>query len=196
MRKLIIATQNRDKFQEMKEGLTGLGWEIIPAFEFPGAPEVEEDGKTLEENSLKKARVLSMFTDLPTLADDTGLFVEALGGQPGVYAARFAGENCTYQDNVTKILKVMKGVPQDRRKAFFKTVITFYQPNREAQQVAGDVQGFITEEARGQGGFGYDPVFLPTGLNKVFAEMSLEEKNRISHRGLAVQKVRQLLTQP
>ena len=195
MRKLVIATQNRDKFEEMKVALTGLDWDIVPAFEFPSAPEVEEDGQTLEENSMKKARALSVFTGLPTVADDTGLFVEALGGQPGVYAARFAGENCTYQDNVTKILKLMKGIPRDRRKASFRTVITFYQPNRTVQQVAGDVEGFITEEARGQGGFGYDPVFLPAGFNKVFAEMSLEEKNRISHRGLAVQKARQLLTQ-
>lgn len=193
MKKLIIATHNRNKFKEMRVALHGIGWELVPAFEFPGAPEVEEDGTTIEENSLKKARALAEFTGLTALSDDTGLFVDALGGRPGVYAARFAGENCTYADNVNKLLKMLEGVPEEKRKALFRTVITLYGPSKEYQQVSGEVHGTITREARGQGGFGYDPIFLPSGSSKVFAEMTLEDKNHISHRGRAVQKARQLL---
>jgi XTP/dITP diphosphohydrolase len=193
MKKLVIATHNRNKFKEMKEALAGVGWEVVPAFEFPGVPDVVEDGATLEENSLKKATVISQFTGLPAMADDTGLFVEALDGQPGIYAARFAGETCTYEDNVRKLLEMMKAIPGDKRMAHFRTVITLIGPGIEPCLVVGEVRGVITPEARGKDGFGYDPVFLPVGESRVFAEMSLEEKNRISHRGLAVQKARHLL---
>jgi XTP/dITP diphosphohydrolase len=193
MRKLVIATQNRNKFTEMKTAFEGISWELIPAFDFPGAPEVEEDGKTLEENSLKKAKMLSGFTGLPALADDTGLFVDALNGQPGIYAARFAGEKCSYEDNVRKMLELMRGVERERRRALFRTIITIFYPDKPTQQVSGEVAGMITEEARGGKGFGYDPIFQPSGFSKVFAEMSLEEKNKISHRGLALLKARGLL---
>lgn len=193
MKQLVIATQNRNKFTEMNSALSGAGWEILPGYDFPGIPDVEEDGTTLEENSKKKARVVSDFAHLPALSDDTGLFVEALGGQPGIYAARFAGEKCSYEDNVRKLLGLLKDVPQDKRQALFRTVITIYYPDGRFQQVSGEVQGGITMKARGKGGFGYDPIFLPSGFSKVFAEMSLDEKNRISHRGLAVQKARELL---
>jgi XTP/dITP diphosphohydrolase len=193
MKKLVIATQNRNKFKEMKEALQGVPWEILPAFDFPGTPDVAEDGKTLEENSLKKAREVSCFTGLPSLADDTGLFVEALGGQPGIYAARFAGANCTYEDNVKKLLRLLESKPDDCRNACFKTVITLFYPGNSFEQVIGEVEGSIVYEPRGNGGFGYDPIFLPSGYSKVFAEMALEEKNKISHRGKAVQKVRELL---
>jgi XTP/dITP diphosphohydrolase len=193
MKKLVIATQNRDKFAEMKQGLEGLNWELVPAFAFPGAPLVEEDGQTLNENSLKKAEALSRFTGLTALADDTGLFIDALDGQPGIYAARFAGENCSYADNVQKVLALLKNVKGDKRKAVFRTAITLFHPDQPFQQVIGEAEGIITEETRGQGGFGYDPIFLPIGFSKAFAEMSMDEKNRISHRGKAVQKARQLL---
>lgn len=194
MRKLVIATHNRNKFREMAEALGGLDWEILPAFEFPGVPDVEEDGSTLEENSLKKAKVICEFTGYPALADDTGLFVEALNGRPGIYAARFAGENCSYEDNVQKMLGLMTSVPPFDRRATFKTIITLYSPDGQVRQVSGEVEGYITQEKRGTGGFGYDPIFLPTGETRVFAEMSLEEKNRMSHRGKAVQKARELLS--
>ncbi|HXL73580.1 MAG TPA: non-canonical purine NTP pyrophosphatase, partial [bacterium] len=107
MKMLVIGTHNRDKFKEIQKALEGLGWTIVAAFDFPGAPEVEEDGKTLEENSLKKAKILSAFTGLPALSDDTGLFIDALGGKPGIYAARFAGEKCSYDNNVQKVLDLM-----------------------------------------------------------------------------------------
>jgi XTP/dITP diphosphohydrolase len=193
MKKLVIATHNREKFKEMKESLRESKWEILPAFDFPGIPEVIEDGATLEENSLKKAKEISQFTGLSSLADDTGLFVEVLDGRPGVYAARFAGENCTYADNVKKLLDLLKDTPDEKRKAVFKTVVTISYPNNKFDQVMGEVAGVITHLPRGNGGFGYDPVFLPDGFSKVFAEMTLIEKNLISHRGKAIQKARSLL---
>jgi XTP/dITP diphosphohydrolase len=193
MKKLVLATHNRDKFKEMRKALESLDWEILAAFDFPGAPEVEEDGKTLEENSLKKAKALSAFTGLPTLSDDTGLFINALGGQPGIYAARFAGEKCSYEDNVHKVLDLMKGVESGSRKAVFRTIITLFDPDKGVSQVSGEAEGVITEAVQGPGGFGYDPIFLPDSFSKTFAEMTLIEKNKISHRGKALQKVRQLL---
>ena len=193
MKKLIIATQNKNKYKEMREALSGLGWEILPGFEFPGIPEVVEDGTTLEENSSKKAREVSEFTSLPALSDDTGLFVDALDGQPGIYAARFAGEKCTYEDNVRKMLTLMEKIPEGKRRAVFRTVITFHYPDGRSEQVSGEAEGTITLVSKGSGGFGYDPIFQPKGFSKVFAEMSLEEKNKISHRGLALLKARELL---
>lgn len=193
MKKLVIATRNPNKFKEMKDALAGISWDILPAFDFPNFPEVVEDGQTLEENSMKKAKETTIFSGLPSLADDTGLFVEALGGQPGIYAARFAGENCTYEDNVKKLLGLLVRTPNDHRNAYFKTVITIFYPGNSFAQVIGEVEGSITREPSGSSGFGYDPIFLPSGSLKVFAEMTLEEKNRISHRGKAIQKARELL---
>jgi XTP/dITP diphosphohydrolase len=193
MRKLVIATGNRNKFKELRESLEGLGWELVPAFDFPGAPDVVEDGNTLEENAAKKARTLCGFTGLPALADDTGLFVKALDGRPGIYAARYAGEGCSYEDNVRKLLGEMRNAGKGERAALFRTVIALAEPEKPVRTVSGEVQGVITLEASGTGGFGYDPVFQPEGENRVFAQMSLEEKNRISHRGRAVREARKLL---
>jgi XTP/dITP diphosphohydrolase len=193
MKRLILATHNRDKFKEMQKALEGLAWEVIPAFDFPGVPEVIEDGETLEENSLKKAKELSVFAGLPALSDDTGLFIDALNGQPGIYAARFAGEKCSYEDNVRKVLSLMTGIKGAARKAVFRTIITLYEPQKGAKQVFGEAAGLITETIHGSGGFGYDPIFMPEGFSKTFSEMTLDEKNQISHRGRALQKARQLL---
>jgi len=193
MRKLVLATRNRDKFREMAGVLAGSGWDLLPAYDFPGAPEVEEDGSTLEENSLKKAVALRDFTGSPSLADDTGLFVEALGGAPGIFAARYAGEKCTYTDNVNKLLAEMRGIPPESRIASFRTVVSLSLPDGSFRQVAGEVKGRILELPRGGAGFGYDPVFLPNGSTKAFAEMTLEEKSAISHRGMALRGARQLL---
>jgi XTP/dITP diphosphohydrolase len=195
MKRLVVATHNRDKFVELKRELESLPVELLAAFEFNGVPDVVEDGKSLEENSLKKAKEISAFTGLPTLADDTGLFVESLNGQPGIYAARFAGEKCTYEDNVRKLLEVMKEVPRSERRAAFRTVVTLYFPGRASQVFEGRVEGWITEKPRGERLFGYDPVFQPEGEQKVFAEMNLEEKNAMSHRGRAVQKAKVFLSQ-
>jgi XTP/dITP diphosphohydrolase len=193
MKNLIIATRNQNKFKEMEKALSGLGWFLKGAFEFHELPEIPEDGRTLEENSFKKAKVISGLTRLPALADDTGLFVDVLRGQPGIYSARFAGENCTYDDNVKKLLEMLKNVEIGKRTAIFRTVITIYYPEKTMEQVTGEIAGIIATEPLGNQGFGYDPVFIPVGFSKAFAEMSLEEKNMISHRGLALQKARGLL---
>ena len=194
MKKLVIATHNRGKFIEMKTALDGLGWEIIPAYDFSGVPDVIENGQTLEENSFKKAAEIGAFTGLSSLADDTGLFVDALQGAPGIYAARFAGENCSYLDNINKLLNSLENVPEGRRKAVFRTVITIVHSPGEKDQFLGEVEGTIALKAVGKEGFGYDPVFIPSGYTKVFAQMTVEEKNKISHRGIAIQKARVLLT--
>lgn len=186
MKHLVLATQNRNKFREMVEVLGRADIQFSPAWLFSGAPEVNEDGETLEANSLKKARMLCEFTQMAALSDDTGLFVDALEGRPGIFAARYAGENCTYEDNVRKMLDELSGVPFEKRNAQFRTVITIYYPDCHYDQVSGEVRGKITLEPRGNKGFGYDPIFLPEGQERVFAEMSLEEKNKISHRGRAL----------
>jgi XTP/dITP diphosphohydrolase len=154
---------------------------------------VAEDGESLEDNSLKKARALCEFTNLPALSDDTGLFVDALQGRPGIFAARYAGENCTYEDNVRKMLLELSGVPWEKRMALFRTIITIYYPDGHYDQVAGEVFGKITLVPKGEKGFGYDPIFLPAGQERVFAELTLEEKNRISHRGKALRAACSLL---
>jgi XTP/dITP diphosphohydrolase len=193
MKHLVLATQNRNKFREMVEVLGGTDIQFSPAWLFPGAPEVNEDGETLEANSLKKARMLCEFTRTPALSDDTGLFVDALEGRPGIFAARYAGENCTFEDNVRKMLDELSGVPFEKRNAQFRTVVTIYYPDCHYDQVSGEVRGRITLGPRGTKGFGYDPIFLPEGQDRVFAEMSLEEKNKISHRGKALRAARSRL---
>src|SRR5579859_1951492 len=156
MKKIVLATQNRHKFKEIREAFKDTLFEILPAFQFPKIQEVVEDGKNLEENSLKKAKAILEATGLPAMADDTGLFVDALNGEPGIYAARFAGEGCTYEDNVRKLLTLMKGVAAGSRKAVFKTVITLLFPGQEPVFVEGEAKGTITDLPRGNRGFGYD----------------------------------------
>lgn len=183
--KLVLASRNKHKIQEMKELVQPLGIEVFSALDFPDLEEVEEDQPTLEGNALKKARYVHQITGLPALSDDTGLEVEALGGAPGVYSARYAGEDATYQDNVLKLLSEMSGTMN--RSARFRTVMAFIT-SVEEKTFDGEIIGEILEEQRGAGGFGYDPVFKPNGFTKSFAELSSEIKNSISHRGRAVQK--------
>ncbi len=161
--------------------------------EFPGVPEVVEDGATYRENALKKARSAATFTGKPALADDTGLEVDALGGQPGLYAARFAGEGCTFQENILKLLQLLDGVPSERRGARFVSVIALVEPNGREQVVEGELRGRITESQAGVGGFGYDPVFYVPDLGKTLAELTADEKNRVSHRGRALDKAKGMI---
>lgn len=190
---LVLATANPDKILEIRHALARLPIEIRTREDFPGVPEVVEDGSTLAENALKKGRALVEATGLMALADDTGLEVDALDGAPGVYSSRFAGPGATYADNVRLLLERMRGVPREERTARFRCVIALVEPTGGAVLVEGVCEGEIAEEARGGGGFGYDPVFYVPSLGKTFAEMPLVEKDRISHRGLAVARMAKLL---
>ncbi len=183
-RKLVLATHNSHKKREMNTLLAPLGISIVGLDDFPQIGDIEETGTTLLENSLIKARSVHQITGLPSLADDTGLEVDALDGAPGVYSARFAGENPTYEDNVNKLLSKLEGVSAEKRTARFRTIIAFVDGRRELF-AEGIIEGLITVEPCGHEGFGYDPIFLPETESKTFAEMSQERKNQISHRGRA-----------
>lgn len=190
---MVLATRNKDKGRELAALLGDLGIVIRTLAEFPDAPEVIEDGETCEANAVKKAVAIARYTGLPAVADDTGLEVEALGGRPGVYAARYAGEDATYEDNWRKLLRELEGVPREKRLARFVTVAALAEPNGPVRTATGSLEGFIAEKPAGTEGFGYDPVFCVPELGKTLAELSPEEKNRISHRGRAFAKVREIL---
>lgn len=181
MHRLVLATANPDKVREIA-GLLGGSFELLPRP--PEIGDVEETGDTLEQNARLKAAAIAAATGEPAVADDTGLEVDALGGRPGVYAARYAGEDATYADNVTKLLRELDGV--EDRQARFRTVAMVVWPDGREVVAEGAVQGFIARAPQGERGFGYDPVFMPSGGDgRTYAEMSIEEKQGLSHRGRA-----------
>lgn len=190
---LIVATRNRDKCDELEALLHDLGVQLRTIGDFPGAPDVVEDGTTCETNAIKKAVSAARFTGLPAIADDTGLEVAALDGRPGVYAARYAGESATYEDNWWKLLHELKGIPPARRQARFVTAAAIAYPDGRVQVALGTLDGVITEQPQGMSGFGYDPVFLVPEKGKTLAEMTPEEKNQVSHRARAFQRAKELL---
>ena len=182
--KLLIATNNAGKLRELRALLDVPGLEVVGLRDVPGAPEVEEDGDTFEANAIKKAVSLARFSGLWTLADDSGLEVDALGGEPGVRSARYAGEPSDTDANNRKLLAALAGEPH--RHARFRCVLALASPAGETHCVSGACEGVITTEPRGDGGFGYDPVFQPDGYSQTFAELPIEVKNRISHRARAL----------
>src|SRR5512134_2175681 len=192
-RELVLATRNRHKKAELAALLADLPIRLHTMEEFPDVPDVVEDGATCEANAIKKARAVSEATGLLAVADDTGLEVDALGGRPGVFAARYAGPQATYEDNWKKLLREMAGVPSNRRTARFVTVAAVASPSESVEVTSGQLDGLITEEPAGARGFGYDPVFYVPELGKTPAQLSSEEKNRISHRAKAFAQVRELL---
>jgi XTP/dITP diphosphohydrolase len=187
---LVLATHNRHKCEELRQILLaelGNSIELLTLDDInPPIGDIEETGTTLEENALIKARAVHEITNLPTVADDTGLEVAALNGAPGVYSARYSGENATYASNVSKLLAAMKG--KKDRSAKFSTVIAYIDEQNDAHLFRGEIEGTIATEASGTNGFGYDPIFIPmkNKTGKSFAEMNDEEKNAISHRGRAL----------
>jgi len=183
--KILIASRNPDKLREIQNKVSSLDIQIVSPKDFPNLPEIEEDGDTLEANAIKKAVALHKLTNLPALADDTGLEVEALDGRPGLYSARYAGPEATYQDNVKKLLEELQGIPEERRGAVFRCVLA-YASGPDVKLFEGAVKGMITDKPQGENGFGYDPVFFIPEEGKTFAQMPLERKNSISHRGLAL----------
>lgn len=182
---LIFATHNQHKTEEAREIAASL-YQIKNLKDIGCLEEIPETADTLEGNALQKARYVYEHYHVNCFADDTGLEVETLDGRPGVYSARYAGEHCTYQDNVDKLLREMTG--KTNRKACFKTVVALILDGKE-YLFEGRVDGQIIQDQRGMSGFGYDPVFLPDGFDRTFAEMSDEEKNSISHRGRAMRKL-------
>ena len=189
--KIVIATRNRHKAVELQTFLHGAGYDAVRLDEIDPdgkIPEVEETGTTFKENALLKAHAIAKATGLPSVADDTGLEVDALEGAPGIFSARYAGENCTYEDNVKKLLRELSDVADDRRTARFKTVAVYVHKETELS-AEGVVEGVITEKAEGFGGFGYDPVFSVWDMKKTYAQLADEEKNRVSHRGKAIRSL-------
>ena len=189
---LVLATHNPDKQAEMNAVLSDLDLDFIGLDQYPEIDDIPENGTTLLENALIKARVAHLETGFPALADDTGLEVDALHGAPGVYSARFAGEDATYQDNVKKLLSVMAGISRQNRTSRFRTVVALIDSDTELW-TEGIIEGLITREQRGAGGFGYDPIFEAADTGKTFSEMSAAQKNEISHRARALQKMRKKL---
>jgi len=189
----VLATANPHKTREMRDILTALGFDVRARPE--NAPDVDETSETLEGNALLKAQALALLTGEPTLADDTGLFVDALDGRPGVYSARYAGSDASDADNVAKLLAELNDVPDAMRDARFRSVIAVAYPDGGSFTVEGLLEGSIARSPRGSEGFGYDPVFVPAGASgRTLAELTPEQKNELSHRGRALRALAEKLT--
>ncbi|OPY57619.1 MAG: Non-canonical purine NTP pyrophosphatase [Pelotomaculum sp. PtaU1.Bin035] len=184
--KLVLATNNKGKVKEMSGLLAAFGIEVLSLNEFPSVGEIEEDGDTFLENAVKKATVTAGLTGLTALADDSGLEVDCLDGAPGVFSARFAGEGKDDRANNEKLLALLAGVTPDKRSARFQCVIAIAVPGGPVYTAQGACEGMVAPEPRGDGGFGYDPLFYLPEYGKTFAEIDLALKNKISHRGKAL----------
>ncbi len=194
MRELVVATRNKGKLREIAACLGELGIKVIPLDAISEDVDLTEDGATFEENALKKARKVARVSGKLTLADDSGLEVEALGGAPGVRSARFAGEDAGDEENNRELLRRLQGVPAERRRASFRCVMALVDPATGREWVVeGSCHGIILENPRGEGGFGYDPLFFLPEREKTMAELPLAEKNRISHRGRALKAIKAVL---
>jgi len=191
---IVLATTNKKKIEEMKRMFAGYDIRFVTLNSFPDCPEVLEDGKTFRANARKKACAVSKFTGYPAVADDSGLEVTALGGAPGVFSARYAGEKAKDSENVKKLLREMRPLTENRdREARFVCCVAFATPEGKVRTFTGYVKGVIGRKQKGFNGFGYDPVFYPEGHEKTFAEMSDQEKDRLSHRGKAMKKFHRYL---
>ena len=186
---IVLATNNTDKINEIKYLLEELPVTILTRDDFLEFPDVEETGNTLKENALLKAKAIAEFCELPALADDSGLEVDALNGAPGVYSSRYSGADATYESNCEKLLKKLKGVPKEKRTARFRCVIAIDWDDGTTETTEGVAEGFITDDIKGTKGFGYDPVFYYPPKKKRFSEITTEEKNLVSHRGIALQNM-------
>jgi XTP/dITP diphosphohydrolase len=186
--KILIATTNQGKVQEIRNLVKGLPALFLSLSEVPDIPEVLEDGTTFEENALKKAREMAYSTGIVTLADDSGLCVDALDGRPGVHSARYAGEDASDEEKYLRVLEEMQDVPDSERSARFVCAVALVAPDGEEKLFRGVCEGRITREPRGSSGFGYDPIFYFEEAGCTFAEMDGESKNRVSHRGRALKQ--------
>lgn len=191
--KVIIATKNAGKAKEFKSLFYEYGVDVLTLLDIPNAPDIEETGTSFEENAKLKAEGISKITNVMVIADDSGLVVDELDGAPGVYSARYAGEQKDDEANINKVLDEMKDVPEEKRTARFFCVLAIASPNHETITVTGTCEGTILYERKGKNGFGYDPIFFSKELNKSMGEMSSIEKNEISHRAMALKKLKPIL---
>lgn len=189
LKRLVLASHNAKKAVELRQILVPTGVELLSLADFPGAPIPEEDGATFAENAIIKAKAALAYCGLPALADDSGLAVDALGGEPGVRSARFAGEQATDADNNALLLRKLAGLPPERRGAAFVSVVALALPGGDVKSYRGETRGRILENPAGKNGFGYDPLFLSDDLGVTFAEADPDAKNRVSHRGRALSKL-------
>lgn len=194
MKRIVLATKNKGKIKEMRELLAPMNIEVLSLADFSPVDDAEENGATFAENAMLKARYYFAHTGTPCLADDSGLEVDALGGRPGVYSARYSGEDATDAANNAKVLREMEGIEKDKRTARFRCAMAFVGEGVELT-TDGTCEGTLLTEERGQGGFGYDPIFYVPKFDRTLAEMSSEEKNSISHRGAAVRKMADLIAE-
>ena len=194
MKELVLSTRNKHKIAEITDILKDFPVKVVSLENFKNVPRIIEDGKNLEENAIKKASVVAKRLKKWVLADDTGLEVDYLDGRPGVYSARWAGPGCSYADNNRKLLKLLRAVPKNKRKAKFRCVIALSDPEGSTKTVEGMILGYIAKKVKGENGFGYDPVFVVPKYKKSFSELSTAVKNKISHRSKALQKAKKLIS--
>ncbi|MGZ3579989.1 MAG: XTP/dITP diphosphatase [Syntrophales bacterium] len=195
MRRIVLATKNQGKIREIRALLGDLGVDVLSLDNFANVPDVVEDGTIFFENALKKAKVISEHTGEIVLADDSGLEVEYLGGEPGVYSSRYSGPDATDETNIKKLLYTMEGVARERRRAAFRCVLVLYFPNGKYESFEGRLEGIIHDRPVGGGGFGYDPVLFLPDWGSTVAQLPMEVKNRISHRAQAVRKFKEAYIQ-
>ncbi|WP_027724146.1 XTP/dITP diphosphatase [Tuberibacillus calidus] len=193
MKKVLIASKNEGKIKEFRKMLAPYGTEVLSLNDLPDAPNVEETGATFQENARLKAETIAERYQCLAIADDSGLAIDALGGRPGIYSARYAGEEKDDRKNIEKVLKELEDVPMNERSARFVCVLAVSRPGSETVFAEGECRGLITTAPRGEGGFGYDPIFYIPEMNKTFAELTSDEKNAISHRARALKKLEKLL---
>jgi len=191
---IIVATKNRGKIREIRRALKGLGLRIYSLNDFSNVPKIEEDRKSFTENALKKARFYSKYFGKLTIADDSGLEVDIMKGLPGIYSARYAGQGAPDRENNQKLLREIEGIRISKRGASFKCIMAMVSPNGREAVVEGSCRGRIGFREVGKRGFGYDPLFIIPQYGKTMAQLTLEEKNRISHRGKALRKLRKIMT--
>lgn len=193
MKEAIIATHNPGKVKEFKEILEPKGYDVKSLAEIGFTEEIEETGHTFEENAILKAEAVAKAVNKMVIADDSGLSIDNLGGRPGVYSARYAGEQKDDHTNIEKVLSELKGIEKEQRTARFRCALAVSIPGEETKTVEGHVEGYIAEEPRGEYGFGYDPIFIVKDKDKTMAELTSDEKNKISHRADALKKLSKLL---
>lgn len=190
MKKLVLATKNLGKLKELKALLRDVPLDIVSLNDYPGLPEIEEDGRSFFENALKKAKAVSEWTGEASLADDSGLEIEILGGRPGIYSARYSGPDATDQSNIEQVLKELRVYPEKEKSASFRCVLVLYSPDGRYEAFEGSLDGVIIDSPKGTQGFGYDPIFFLPEFGKTVAEIPEDVKNRISHRAQAFIKLK------